>query len=568
MTDEIEQAEQDILEMAAAGLPMRLQDSPQVIAAARHAIIRPLNVGVMFSGRCVFKHLADMGGVYRRWNSVVTVDEKNLRFSAISKHRFCSVVEKPGLPVHAVTLRTGRNGREELRFKESHLLVSEAELLLANDEGIEQLSNVEIISQFPFLHRRGTELVELQPGYNPDAEVFVCSDQPLAAVQWERAVADLKNLYRDFKFTTPSDFSRAIAMLLTPALRRGRLLDGPFPLGCVLADQSQAGKGELVNVTVLVWTGKPPPKSTNKDDDNGVGSFEERLGDAIFRAAEFYVIDNVRGHIASQSLESAITEGELQVRMAFKPLRTVDISMLSGFMTSNGMSATPDLVNRMCMSTLEKQPSDYTFHAWPEGSLRNHVTQNQHHYLSCVYSVIREWWARGAPRLPVSTYDHDMTRWGGAIEYMVQELFGLHSALKGHGKTKETVRDASQSWLRQVFNALKQEGQLCRVVRASEILEVCEAYSLDVTTKQDADDVAKVRTIGRKIGPAFKKNDVTQVRTSSLTCDEVNVENFWVYRHAVGDTKFYVFSADQLEPGMIVAYFHEGGVVTPIDRKY
>jgi hypothetical protein len=59
----------------------------------------------------------------------------------------------------------------------------------------------------------------------------------------EEACKVLLELVSEFDFLEPSDKSRAIAAIISPALKFGELLKKHFPLFLVEANESTAGKG-------------------------------------------------------------------------------------------------------------------------------------------------------------------------------------------------------------------------------------------------------------------------------------------------------------------------------------
>ena len=81
--------------------------------------------------------------------------------------------------------------------------------------------------------------------------------------------------------------ARAVAAIITPALRFGGLLRCHFPALLVEADQSQAGKGTLVEIIQRIY-GEPAGLTAKRK--GGVGSFDEDLSAQLLRGRPFIPI--------------------------------------------------------------------------------------------------------------------------------------------------------------------------------------------------------------------------------------------------------------------------------------
>jgi hypothetical protein len=102
----------------------------------------------------------------------------------------------------------------------------------------------------------------------------------------------------------PADKSRAIAAILTPALKFGGLLEAHTPLFVVEADDSQAGKGFLLELVQMIYR---ETASIVTQRQGGVASLDESLAQAMLDGRPFIQLDNVRGHIGSPYFEAILT---------------------------------------------------------------------------------------------------------------------------------------------------------------------------------------------------------------------------------------------------------------------
>lgn len=82
------------------------------------------------------------------------------------------------------------------------------------------------------------------------------------------------------------------------------------------ADQSQSGKGFRNKVTAAIYNHTPVAISQQRA---GVGSLEESFDRALTAGKTFIALDNVRGKVDSQKIESFLTEDTYYARAAFQP---------------------------------------------------------------------------------------------------------------------------------------------------------------------------------------------------------------------------------------------------------
>ena len=141
------------------------------------------------------------------------------------------------------------------------------------------LPKLHTIVEWPFLVVRDGKLESLSPGYNAQEGIYVASAQSVETMSVEEAVTLLKDeLLGEFSFLRPSDQSRAIAAILTPALSIGRLINGFAAPTVFEATQSQTGKGTCVRC--IEGVNGEPGTYINKRT-GGVGSLDESIDGAL-----------------------------------------------------------------------------------------------------------------------------------------------------------------------------------------------------------------------------------------------------------------------------------------------
>lgn len=216
----------------------------------------------------------------------------------------------------------------------------------------------------------------------------------------------------------------------------------------------------------------------------------------------------------------------------------VDVSRTLFQATSNGFSTTRDFANRLLNTRLLKQPSGYSFTAWPEGGLIQRIQQYQAAYLSCVHAIVRYWHAHGKPRLDTT---HSFRNWVGALDWIVRNVWGTVPLLEGHAEAVARISSTSLTWLRQVALAVLQESKGGHKLRASDLRPICEgAGLLPDGVRPGHDDNHAERAIGLAMASCFRSGN-------SVTVDGIHVarterEEKRAVQYDVRPVKFYTFT--------------------------
>ncbi len=407
-----------------------------------------------------------------------------------------------------------------------------AEALLVDDE-VERLACINVVTEMSVLVEHQGRLITLGPGFHEEeGGILVLGGKEPETVPLDEAVTALKSTLGDFKFTSPADRSRAVAGIVGPALRIGEFLPGHALINCVEADDSQTGKNYLIAVQQAVFGETPKPFAKRA---SGVGSFDEDLGEMVLKAHAFGLIDNARGLLASEYLESMITsEDEVPVRLPHRAHVTVSVRRLSFQLTSNGVLATKDLGNRMLITRLKHQPKGYRFKSFPEGGLREHVRARQPYFLGCVHAVVRAWYESGKPR---EETNHSFAEWVGALDWIVRHLFKLPALLDDHERSIERVSNPALSWLRSIALAVVSNGREGDCLSATALAQVGLDHGIAVpgVGTDITDDKLKLH-IGTLLARCFRDGD-------QFLLDSIHVRRWEVDGHdpRYGDRKLKLY---------------------------
>jgi len=245
-------------------------------------------------------------------------------------------------------------------LKPSRCSTDNALALLKTEAASDYLPDISIVTNSPIFTEQGGELKVLAKGYhNVLGGIYILKNRDIRELPLEEATQVLRELLSDFSFVSESDEARALASLISPALRLGGLLPVDFPLCIAEAYESQTGKTYLQKLVSALYGEKP--FIINRQAHIGVGSLDEAISDALISGKPFLMFENVRGSVASQLLESAICgTGTVNCRRYSRGMQIVT-SHVCWLFSSNRAETTPDLANRSVITRLRKQPASYEF---------------------------------------------------------------------------------------------------------------------------------------------------------------------------------------------------------------
>ena len=371
----------------------------------------------------------------------------------------------------------------------------------------------------PVLVEKGEHVAVLPSGWHDHAGgIFVLRGKAPAVVPIKEAAAALLDLLAEFDFVTPGDKSRAIASLVTPALKLGGWITGHHPADVAEADQSQSGKTYRQKLQMALYNEQPYFVARRI---GGVGSLDESYSQALLSGRPFVMIDNVRGRLDSQLLEMALTAGgHIPCRTPGRAEIMVDVRHVFHLLTSNGVETTADFANRSSIIRIRRR-ARHTFRQFTEGDLLNHVRARQAYYLGCVFTVIEQWKAHGKQ----STRDtrHDFREWAGVLDWIVQNVLGLAPLLDGHEAAQRRVSNPAMTWLRLVALAVEAAGRIGDELNASMIAELCGEHDVEVFgAKPGADEIGQRKAIGSTMARVFKDRPEVEIDRFLVTRTERN----------------------------------------------
>lgn len=269
--------------------------------------------------------------------------------------------------------------------------------VFASEHFKEQLPKLKTVLPCPVLNVM-EGVPEIITGYNRNRALFASGSLPALPVPKD-SIAVLLELLEDFNFVSPEDKATAFALLLAPAILWGDLLNGRVPGFIIEADDSQAGKGYLCKIVCEIWNVKPEIIAA-KENGKGAGCLEDSFSFAVSEGLHPVVqIDNMRGLLQSQQLETFMTENSFTCRHAYSREKKIDPTRHLILMTSNRVELISDTANRFASISIRKQEPGYAFRRWMEGGTVEHIKANRERYQGAALSILSNWVQAGKPKL-------------------------------------------------------------------------------------------------------------------------------------------------------------------------
>ena len=360
----------------------------------------------------------------------------------------------------------------------------------------------------PVLHEVAGKLVVAVKGYDDATKMLITDGGEVPEVELSEAVSQLLSLYDEFDFQTPGDKSRAVASLITAALKSGGFLKRRVPVDVAEADQSQSGKTFRQKIIAALYNERLSLISSRA---GGVGSVDESLNQALVAGRPFIQFDNFRGKFDSAHLEAFMTaEGSFSCRVPYRGEIIVQPERFFIFLSSNGVDTTRDFANRSNIIRIRKKPAGFAYTKFEEGDLLDRVRHWQPYYLGCVFSVIREWHRQGMPRTDETR--HDFREWVQAVDWIVQNIFKLAPVMDGHQQAQERVSNPQLIWLRQLVLTISQTGETNRDLIATDLQRICESADITIPgLRAEADEDRAKRVIGTIMAKLFGERNELEV---------------------------------------------------------
>lgn len=466
------------------------------------------------AGEIIFGSIAPTHSLFVRGGraqEVIAEGDDPAYFAPLTPERFCSLIEGYGSRVARREWQEGKGGDDKGKhvWRSCRLPLRAAKILLCSNAVGEHLPPVRQLAACPILIKEGGIIGR---GYHDHAGgAYVTEGETPPDMPVDAAVTALLGLLDDFNFVTPSDRSRAVASLLSPALKMGGWIDDDYPMDVAEADKSQSGKTYRQKLVNRIYNEIPSAITAPR---GGVGSLDETISAALIKGRPFITLDNFRGKLDSTILEQAIRGAR---RVSCRALRTsaeVDTQPFNWQLSTNGAEFTRDIANRSIITRIRKQAASYRFKDYSEGNLEAHVAAKQSFYLGAVFAVINEWARNGYPKTDDSR--HDFRGWCQALDWIVQNIFKLAPLLDGHQAEQTRTANPALQWLREVTMAARADNHLNCGLTTAQLVGIADDNSIESPGNAASKEEPPQRA-GKLLGKLFRDTDGQPVTVDGLT---------------------------------------------------
>ena len=330
--------------------------------------------------------------IFNRGGMVVRPDPTMTKVEPMGPEELRTWVER-----HLVCFKLKQAGAHEVIQVRHTMTTSNAQGVLASPQFISQLPWLDRVNpvRMPAMIDGRVEL--LPEGYDARARTFTASGAVPICEQMTLKDAQeiITNLLQEFPFADDGR-SRAVTVAGMLSVFAGGLLPKGALRPCFifLANAEGAGKSLLMKVCTVPTLGYAPTGSMPKDEDE----MRKRIATTVMEARPVLTLDNVKGHLSSESLEGFLTSQTWTDRILGQSKSFSGDNLTSVFVTGNGCTVSPDLRRRSLFVELfskELRPEDRQFGQVLEVP---RLLEIRPEILSALWAFVREWDQAGRPR--------------------------------------------------------------------------------------------------------------------------------------------------------------------------
>ncbi|WJY89010.1 DNA polymerase [Corynebacterium confusum] len=263
-------------------------------------------------------------------------------------------------------------------------------------------------------------------GLDPETGLFVDLDAdvenlaiPENPTEQDIAAAreKLEDIFSDFPFKTPQDFSRLIALLLSMLFRPS--VD-KSPAACISGSGPAVGKGVIMSGASTLITGSPVPvtKCPSKDDE-----FSKVLTSMFLAGNTLALFDEPDGVLDFKSLAAAITAERHEGRVLGESRMISVPNNMQMVFTGNNVSCSDDNGRRFFYIDLEV-PTDFAEarSGFKYPRLNATIKEKRPELLAALLTFVQAWIVAGRPEprpgAPVGSFEEWYFNVGGVLEHV------------------------------------------------------------------------------------------------------------------------------------------------------
>lgn len=354
-------------------------------------------------------------------------------------------------------------------------------------------------------------------GYDVQSEIYldgqpwiddVRTDIPLPAA----LALIFDELLADFPFAADADRAHALALLVTPFVRR--MIEGPVPLFLLEAPTRGTGKTLFAETIGQIVIGESVAAMPLPRPDEEI---DKRITAHLIQAPVVTLLDNVT-QLTSPVLAALLTSTRWRGRiLGFSEM--VDVANETVWLaTGNNVTLSEELARRVVRIRLDAQVESPELRNGFKHDLPSWASQQRAELVSAILSLTQHWLHSGSPafeRVSLGKFEEWARTVGGIVE-----CAGIHGFLSD--RTHIASKD-QQDWRRLVVLWFESHGT--RPVAAGQVLQLLRMEDLLMDLWAGRSDLAALQRVGkalarnidRAFGDYFVRSGGTDSRTRNNT---------------------------------------------------
>ena len=373
-------------------------------------------------------------GLFQRQGCAFTLDPEAQRFERVDPNLLRTWAEK-----HVLTYRDKQLGSGQSLSTKHTMNEDTARSVIVSPQFLEQLPKVERFNPCPMPCMRADGKIELLP-IGLDVESLTYTADPgfeIKSMTLAEAKGKLDNILGEFPWPKDEGRSKAvqIAAMLT-VFASGIMPPGsPKPVFLFVANAEGSGK-----TTLALLCGAPYKNISVEAAPSDDSEWQKKLVSVVIEDRKIILLDNVKGHLNSSSLEAYTTSTHFTGRILGASKHFTGETGATVLITGNGITITPDMRRRALFVELfmtELHAEDRVFQRTLDPVA---IAQQRHDILNALWTLASEWDKAGRP---IGAHQNSsFSRWcatiAGIVEFAGYGCPTVRADIDGMGDTDTT----------------------------------------------------------------------------------------------------------------------------------
>jgi hypothetical protein len=386
------------------------------------------------------------------------------------------------------------------------------------------------VVEAPVFGRQGE--LNLEPGYHPASRTYYWSnglevppipDNPTAKDIARARTLIVDELLGDFPFTSATELSHAVALLLVPFARE--IIGGPTPLHMIEAPSPGTGKSLLADVVCIPSTSRPAATMTEGRDED---EWRKRITASLIAAPTFILIDNVRRKLDSAALSAALTSTSWQDRILGRSeLTTLPVRCI-WMATANNPALTTEMARRTVRIRLDaKVARPWQRDGFKHKDLRGWALRNRTELVWAALTLIQAWVAKG---MPIGDYVLGQYEAWAQVMGGILDCAGIKGFLGNLDEVYSAADEETAQWEEFLMAWWDEHRSVPQGIR--ELFRIAQDRDLLLMVRGDKSEHSQKTRMGKALGQMrdrqiglFRIEEVGRSRSGGFLYRLVNVED-------------------------------------------